>query len=60
MDDLMYYTNGSLEIKKHLKLILKKKKEAKKIVKQYETNIENREENIKMDIQEQNNFKKNI
>jgi hypothetical protein len=60
MDDLMYYTNGSLEIKKHLKLILKKKKEAKKIVKQYETNIETREENIKMDIQEQNNFKKNI
>ena len=52
MDDLMYYTNGSLDIKKHVKLILKKKKSTSKLLKEYQTKIENPEENIKMDIQQ--------
>jgi hypothetical protein len=56
MDNLMYYTNGSLDIKKHLKLILNKKKEGIKIVKEYTNKIEDKDEIQKMDIQEQINY----
>ena len=56
MDDLMYYTNGSLDIKKHVKFILNSKKNTAKLVKEYQTKIENKEEIQKMDIQERINL----
>jgi hypothetical protein len=57
LDDLMYYTNGSLDIKKHVKFILKSNKNTAKLVKEYQIKIENKEDIQKMDIQERINLK---
>jgi len=40
IDELMYYTNGSLEIKKHVKLILSKNKKTAKLLNEYQNKVE--------------------
>jgi len=56
IDDIMYYTNGSLDIKKHVRLILSKKKDGQQFMKEYKKQIENPSEIKEMDIQEQINI----
>ena len=57
LDDLMYYTNGSLDIKKHVKFILNKKKETAVLVNEYNNKIATATEIVDTDIQKVYNVK---